>query len=292
MEHSSAVDLEPSASMTGNSSITAFDVEANNMHSTADVLQMVEEEVEYREGLIARKETVENNSSGSHLEMALKNIVLLALVPALTVLLFVLVTTCVVLTAQNDDSGFFTLKFLGLVLIPTASYIGCIFIIVSHFLHPEMWSERRQKIMLSSWPALVHYVCILYESSHTKSCGQAVAMLNETSFLMQMAWQVAVAHGVYRYIQLKKPALGRPQVLIRHAICWGTPVLLSAVLAMINSDAYQHDIRSGDTLAPWCGIRGDPSVRGLKAVFVHTRADGSNPSPTRRIDQIESAYSD
>jgi hypothetical protein len=196
----------------------------------------------------------------------LQKIVLFLVVPLLTV---GLVVTLIAIIMQRSGRDVFSASFLGLVGLSSASFLGCIFIIGNFFLHPELRSERRQQMMFSCLPGLVHYSCILHQSWAGGGCHRAVAVVDQVSFLMQMSWQVSVAHGVFRYIQFDKAAFEAREEGVRHLICWGLPVILTGILGAAFPTAYEDDVGRGPVRSPWCGISGDPSFRGVKALFVH-----------------------
>lgn len=132
--------------------------------------------------------------------------------------------------------------------------------------------------MFSSWPGLVHYMCILYESSQhavgvDHRCTQSLTMINQISFLMQMSWQVAMAHGVFRYLKYDRPVMTATPLLLRHIICWGVPLIVIGMLGALFPLAYQHDVEGHGShhhiLEPFCGISDSTSHRGAKAIFVH-----------------------
>ena len=234
-----------------------------------DVLQAVEAEMERREVMLARREAVaRGDETVSMTSRIIKNVVLMVLVPCFMVaLVWGLVEVSMAVTLEEA----FTLKFFGLVVVSTVSYLGSMFIIASHFLHPELWSERRQQMMFSSWPAMMHYGCLIYEAAHSADCQHDIAVLRQISFLSQMMWQVAVAHGIFRYIQFEKPVLTGSYAILRHFICWGLPIAIYLTLAATNPNAYVTSVDDPmlKVESPWCGISGDTSVRGAKAVFIH-----------------------
>ena len=231
-----------------------------------DLLQTVEEEMERWDLMMARRAMLYYSITTMGARI-LKKIVLAFLVP-LTVVVLVVALVKIIGDTPMEDA--LTFSFFGRVVLSSLSYIGCIFIIASHYLHPHMWSERRQHMMLSSWPGLVHYMCILYEASDDSGdCQQFVTMLQQASFFMQMTWQVAVAHGVFRYIHYEKAGLEGRYAILRHLLCWGLPILVTGLLGVTSAGAFQDNVASGKVLSPWCGVSGDPSVRGVKAAFVH-----------------------
>ena len=243
---------------------------SDTAQSDDELLQRVEERLEYREVMLARKEGTTEDAArirDAKVDNVVTKIVLLVLVPALILVLLLLLADISSITPLSEVM---TARFFGLVVMTALSYLGCLFIIVAHFLQPELWSVRRQQLMFSSWPGILHYYCILHESSTTDACERTVAMINETAFLMQMTWQVSVAHGVFRYIQFEKPRVTGKMVAVRHAFCWGFPILVTVAVAFLDHGTYHHDVHSQDVLAPWCGMRGDSGVRGFKAAFVHT----------------------
>ena len=56
---------------------------------------------------------------------------------------------------------------------------------------------------------------------------------------------------------------------MRHCLCWGVPILLTLLIQLSYPNAYQVLRTEGDLLHPWCGIRDDTDVRGVKALMVH-----------------------
>eukprot|EP01051_Picozoa_sp_SAG22_P000697 SAG22_NODE_21_length_31784_cov_15.522897_6_plen_1900_part_00 len=270
----------------------------NNGVTSEDLMHMVEEEVEYQEGLVARVQDTNVSCITGAAERVLRALILMAAAPVLLVAL-VLMLVEIVENGQHDPATH-PLKFLGLVVLPSLSYLGCLYMIMSHFLQTNMWSERRQLLMFSSWPGLIHYMCILYEQSkpgmdakgNPHECDQSVTMVNQISFLMQMCWQVAMAHGVFRYLMYDKPVLSGINVVVRHFVCWGTPLIIVGFMFVTigmqkegSANAYEklsmYEVRadgfadgsSGPEYemmrSPFCGISDAPKYRGYKAVFVH-----------------------
>eukprot|EP01052_Picozoa_sp_SAG31_P011164 SAG31_NODE_627_length_13445_cov_18.311053_5_plen_255_part_00 len=165
---------------------------------------------------------------------------------------------------------------------------------MSHFLYVNMWSERRQLLMFSSWPGLIHCMCCLYEFRRSVEddykCDQTLTMLNQVCFLMQMSWQVAMVHGVFRYLLYDKPVMKGYASLMRHILCWGIPTTLVGIVGLMFPGAYMKERHlrfdsgadtnaglgsgagagSGDEyLSPFCGVSDLPQHRALKAIFVH-----------------------
>ena len=241
-------------------------LDKTNMLNSEDMLAYVEGKMEQRDAAIHAREHGVAATVG-FAERVLVKVVLSLLVPAL-ILAWVAVVFGICANTTAADA--FTASFFGLVIMSSLSYLGCLFIIVSHFVHPDMWSERRQQMMLSSWPGLVHYTCILYEIyDQADGCNHTITLVHQTAFLMQMAWQIAVTHGVFRYIHLDQVALQGKDSGFRHVLCWGVPLLITGLLAATSASTLQDSVSGEKVLAPWCGLSGETDVRGVKAAFVH-----------------------
>eukprot|EP01052_Picozoa_sp_SAG31_P002932 SAG31_NODE_107_length_24865_cov_17.973593_1_plen_750_part_00 len=240
-----------------------------DMLDSADLLAFVEQELERREAMVEIKTTKALDTTVK----ALGKIILRVLTP---VMLIALAVMLYFIASDTPGEDALTLSFWGRVVGSTLSYLGCIYIIASHFLHPELWSQRRQQMMLSSWPGLIHYFCILYEAHEQGQCNHVVTAINHTAFMMQMAWQVAVAHGIFKYIELGRVidrAIDKT-VIARHILCWGLPLASTALLLLIPTpvDVFENERQSAikkAVVSPWCGVSGDPSIRAVKALCVH-----------------------
>ena len=247
-----------------------------------DLEKAVEEEMLRRDTLLARNEGVVDGFDKTMItdaDRTQSTVVKYFTVPVLSVLLLgVLIGISVEFSGVSANRSIGSI--VGVVVLSTLSYMGCLFIIHAHFANPDIWSERRQQMMFSACAGLVHYFCLLFEvytqgSNNDTDCEIALPLLAHAAFLAQMLWQVAVAHGVFRYIHFKAEPMSPLQKISRHACCWGVPIFIAGMLWFFDAvvvtkhDVFLTDLVGGRVLAPWCGVSGDPSVRGAKALFVH-----------------------
>jgi hypothetical protein len=255
----------------------ATDSTATEEPTTTDdsVLEaLVEQELERQNELQARKES----GAPASVESPLAALIVYGILPVFAALLIGLLVGNLV-TADWNKVEEYLFGWAAIMGMCSMSYVGCLYIIAMYWMHPEKTSERRQLMAYSSWAGLVHYACILFESidifsEEPDGCIQAITMLDGTSFLMQMTWQVAVAHSVFRYIQFEAPAMTIEQEKLRHMICWGTPMIFSILMlifdfASLDEYGFDEDVWTGKTLSPWCAVSGSARVRGAKAVCVH-----------------------
>lgn len=107
----------------------------NNGVTSMDLLTMVQNDVEYQEGLLAKLQETNVTCISGLAERILKGLILMVAAPVLLVALFVVFFQICLAPRCSDDMAvtdvdcrgydIVSLRFLGLVFVPALSYAGC-----------------------------------------------------------------------------------------------------------------------------------------------------------------------
>jgi Ca2+-binding EF-hand superfamily protein len=159
--------------------------------------------------------------------------------------------------------------FAILVVLPTMSYLGCCYIIANYFLNPATFSARRQMLMFSSWAGTANYGAILFGLTERgmQNC-RLLAIVNQSAYFSQMAWQVAATYTAFRFVQQGKLRVKGVRRLFLQLLCWIGPLGLTCLLYLLKQDAFHEDLSEINGMG-WCGVRGDVEFLYWKGLFVH-----------------------
>lgn len=162
----------------------------------------------------------------------------------------------------------FSPAFLILVIFPTASYIGCCYIVAQYFLVPSLFSARRQMLMFSSWAGIANYGAILYGlTDEGRQYCQYLAVLNNSAYVTQMSWQVTATYTAFRFVALDKLRVKGPWRVLLHVFNWGGGFLMTLGLFHLKREAFHESLDELNGLG-WCGVRGDPEFMYWKLFFI------------------------
>lgn len=134
------------------------------------------------------------------------------------------------------------------------SVVGCILIICTHALWPELRSRPRELLLYLSVADLLSAVAYSYGvlrnfESTTWDCvvqGALSTFANTSSFF----WTVAVAVYLYITIVRAKPSLADSLLWTFHVVSWGLPFLITVVAVSLNKIGYDASYVS----VGWCWI--------------------------------------
>lgn len=158
--------------------------------------------------------------------------------------------------------------FLILVMFPTASYLGCCYIVAQYFLVPSLFSARRQMLMFSSWAGIANYGAILYGlTDEGRQHCQLLAIVNNSAYVAQMAWQVTATYTAYRFVALGKLRVKGIWRVALHACNWGGGAAITLALYYFKREAFHESLDELNGLG-WCGVRGDPEFMYWKLFFI------------------------
>lgn len=158
--------------------------------------------------------------------------------------------------------------FLILVVFPVASYLGCCYIVAQYFLVPSLFSARRQMLMFSSWAGIANYGAILYGlTDEGRQYCQVLAVVNNSAYVAQMAWQVTATYTAFRFVALDKLRVKGLWRVVLHAFNWGGGALLTLTLYHLKREAFHESLDELNGLG-WCGVRGNPEFMYWKLFFI------------------------
>jgi hypothetical protein len=161
-----------------------------------------------------------------------------------------------------------SITFLVIVVFPALSFIGCLYIIASFFLHPGIFSVRQQMLVFSSWAGLLNYGAILFGLTNTgRGHCRLLAIVNQSAYFTQMAWQVMATYAAFRYIKRGKLRVVGKWRVIEHLFCWGAPTVLTVSLYLVAPGAFHESLDELNGIG-WCGIRSAGKYRMVRVLFV------------------------
>ncbi|XP_069466131.1 G-protein coupled receptor 157 [Ambystoma mexicanum] len=134
------------------------------------------------------------------------------------------------------------------------SVVGCILIICTHALWPELRSRPRELLLYLSVADLLSAVAYAYGvlrnfESSTWDCvvqGALSTFANTSSFF----WTVAVALYLYITIVRARPSLADGLLFTFHAVSWGVPLLITVIAVSLNKIGYDASYVS----VGWCWV--------------------------------------
>lgn len=132
----------------------------------------------------------------------------------------------------------------------------------------------RTRTMCASCPMLVFFTIMIISQQRAASGGYhwidcaTEAIIQQICYFQVNLWQMATVFSAYRFIIKGRSPLKGGKKVVLHAICWGLPIILVVIQALLEPDAYYQDLfRSELRGIGWCGV--DSSHRVVKAIFVN-----------------------
>lgn len=123
-------------------------------------------------------------------------------------------------------------------------------------------------LMFSSWAGIANYGAILYglTDEGRKHC-QLLAIVNNSAYVAQMAWQVTATYTAFRFVTLDKLRVKGVWRVILHIFNWGGGILITLGLFHLKREAFHESLDELNGLG-WCGVRGDPEFMYWKLTFI------------------------
>lgn len=247
--------------------------------SPEHVQQLADGEAEAHDALLARVEEMRAEADiitggidtwceggrliGHPFEVA-QRFILVIIIPCVTISAVHIVITII----GEKRYEILSLAFVAIVVFPLLSTLGCIYIIASFYLHPGIFSIRRQMLMFSSWAGILNYGCILFGLTELgRGHCRLLAVVNQSAYFTQMSWQVMATYASFRYIKSDKMRVrGRARV-IEQIFCWCAPTAFTLLLYALEPNAFNKSLDEVNGIG-WCGVRSGDRYRLVKVLFV------------------------
>jgi hypothetical protein len=166
---------------------------------------------------------------------------------------------------------FFSPEMFILVLLPAMSFSGASYIFISYWMDMDSWSVLRMRTMFASIPMCIFFGLNLCAQSahHNWFRCDVEAYIQQIAYLQINCWQTMTVLTAYRFVCMGLGKFtGFSRVMV-HVCCWGGPIILTTILAVIWPDSWHEDLFESEMRGiGWCGVKSEMRLR--KALFVNT----------------------
>lgn len=163
-------------------------------------------------------------------------------------------------------------QYIVLVALPCLSHLGCCYILVSYWIDVEGQTTLRTRTMCASIPLLVFFTIMIVSQQRAASGGHdwidcaTEGTVQQACYLQANFWQMITVFSAYRFVIEGRSPMDSQGMAALHAFCWGVPLVLVAIQALLEPDAYYDDLFQSELRGiGWCDVKS--SNRAIKAIF-------------------------